>query len=172
VLLETVRILRKFQPDVKFILSESPHVPVSLYDKLMKGTVGIVRAFGVSHTVLSHANASLVKSGSTTIEAAYFGNPFVVYYKVSPLSYAIGKRVIKVPFIAMANLLAGELAVQELIQDEASPDNLVGAIVPLINVPQEIEACRTRLKKVRAAMGEPGAAKRVADIAARLLTAP
>jgi len=170
VLLEAAKILRKFQPEVRFILAESPGVPVRLYEKILRGrNAGITRAFGVSHAVLAHANASLVKSGSTTVEAAYFGNPFVVFYKTSPLSYAIGKRVVKVPFIAMPNLLVGEQAVRELIQHEATPESLVGALIPLLSVPAEVEACRARLIKVRAAMGEPGAAKRVAEIAAGLI---
>ena len=170
VLLEAAKILRKFQPELRFILAETPGVPPRLYKKILRGRgAGITRAFGVSHAVLAHANASLVKSGSTTVEAAYFGNPFVVFYKTSPLTFAIGKRVVKVPFIAMPNLLVGEQAVRELIQDEATPDNLVGALIPLLNVPAEVEACRARLKKVREAMGEPGAAKRVAEIAAKLI---
>jgi lipid-A-disaccharide synthase len=170
VLLDAVKLLRRFQPELKFVLAESPHVPTALYDKYLKVHPGITRAFGVSHAVLAHANASLVKSGSTTVEAAYFGNPFVVYYKTAALTYAIGKRIIKVPHIAMANLLAGEEAVKELIQDQASPDNLAGSILPLLMVPQEIEDCRKRLKKVRAALGEPGAAKKVAEIATQLVS--
>ncbi|MDD5088019.1 MAG: lipid-A-disaccharide synthase [bacterium] len=170
VLLDTAKLLRKFQPELRFILAESPGVPPGLYERILRGrSAGITRAFGVSHAVLAHANASLVKSGSTTVEAAYFGNPFVVFYKTSPLSYAIGKRVVKVPFIAMPNLLVGEEAVRELIQHDATPESLVGALIPFLNVPSEVEACRACLIKVRAAMGEPGAAKRVADIAAKLI---
>ncbi|MBU0509198.1 lipid-A-disaccharide synthase [bacterium] len=168
-LIETVKLLRHFQPELRFILAESPGVPPRLYERLLRDCSGITRAFAVSHAILAHANASLVKSGSTTIEAAYFGNPFVVFYKTSPATYSIGKQLVKVPFIAMPNLLVGEEAVRELIQHEATPDNLVGAIVPLLNVPSEVEACRARLKKVREAMGEPGAAKRVAEIAAKLI---
>jgi lipid-A-disaccharide synthase len=129
-----------------------------------------VRAFGVSHAILAHANASIVKSGSATVEAAYFGNPFVVFYKTSPLSYAIGRRMVNVPFIAMPNLLTGERAVPELIQSEVTCENLVGALVPLLTVPQEIEACRARLRKVRESLGHGGAAKRVVDISEQLLT--
>jgi len=168
-LIETVKLLRRFQPELKFILAEAPGVPTSLYDRLLQGTVGIVRAFGVSHAILAHANASLVKSGSTTVEAAYFGNPFVVFYRTSALSYAIGKRLVRVTHIAMANLLAGTEVVRELIQHEATAENLVGAVMPLLNVPQEIESCRARLRTIREALGEPGAAERVGEIAARLL---
>jgi lipid-A-disaccharide synthase len=169
ILLDAVKLLRRFMPEVKFILAESPHVPVTLYDKLLAGNISIVRAFGVSHAVLAHCNASWVKSGSTTVEAAYFGNPFVVFYKTSPLSYAIGKRIVSVPFIAMCNLLVGEEAVRELIQQDATPENLVGAVMPLISVPAEIDACRTRLRKVREKLGVPGAASRITDIAANML---
>jgi lipid-A-disaccharide synthase len=171
VLLETVKLLRRFHPEFKFLLAESPTLKSSFYDKFLEGTVGIARVAGQSHAILAHANASLVKSGSSTLEAAYYGNPFVVYYKTSAASYAIGKRVVgdKLKFIAMANLIAGEEAVKELIQDDATPENLMSAILPLLTVPAEIEACRARLKKVRAKLGEPGAATRVAEIAINLI---
>jgi lipid-A-disaccharide synthase len=169
VLIETVAKLRKFQPNLKFLLAESPQVPPKLYRRLIADTPGIVSVRGNSHAVLAHANASLVKSGSSTIEAAFFGNPFVVYYKTSPLTYAIGKRIIKVPHIAMANLLAGEEVVPEFVQDEANPDNLTGAMLPLLTIPDRIRDARKKLKKVREQLGEPGAGIRVADMAAELI---
>jgi lipid-A-disaccharide synthase len=158
-----------FQPNLKFILAEAPGVPLSLYTRILGKEMGMVRVSGVSHEVLAHCNASIVKSGSTTIEAAYFGNPFVVFYKVTPLSYQLGKRVIKVPFIAMANILAGEMVVKELIQDKATPENLFAAMLPLLSVPAEIEKCRAGLRKVRETLWEPGAAKRVAEMAQELI---
>ncbi len=169
VLVETVRLLRRFHPELKFILAEAPGVPLDLYTRLLRDIAGIVRVGGVSHEVLAHCNASFVKSGSSTVEAAYFGNPFVVFYKVSAPSYAIGKRIVKVPYIAMANILAGEMVVKELIQDQATPENLFAAMLPLINLPESVEACRAGLRKVRAQLGEPGAAKRVAELAGELV---
>ncbi len=169
VLIQTAKLLRRFVPGVKFVLAEAPGVPNDLYDRYLKDDPGITRAFAVSHLVLAHANVSIVKSGSSTIEAAYFGNPFVVYYKVAPLSYMIGKRVVKVPFIAMPNVLVGEKAVPELIQHTVTAENLVAHIMPLLTVPAEMESARTKLKKVRAEFGEPGAAKRVAEMAASLV---
>jgi lipid-A-disaccharide synthase len=168
-LIESAKLLRRFQPNLKFILAEAPHVPVALYDRLIGDTVGIARVRGQSHHVLAHANASIVKSGSSTIEAAYFGNPFIVYYKTSPLSYAIGKRIVKVKHIAMANLLAGEEIVPEFVQHDATPDNFCAAILPLLTVPAKIKAAREGLKKVLAQMGEPGAGEHVAEMAKELL---
>ncbi|MBU0690668.1 lipid-A-disaccharide synthase [bacterium] len=169
VLLETVAKLRKFQANVQFVLSEVPQVPVELYDRILGETVGIKRVRGQSHSVLAHANASIVKSGSSTVEAAYFGNPFIVYYKTAALSYAIGKRIIKVKHIAMANLLVNEEIVPEYIQHEANPDTLCAALLPLLTIPAEIKKAREGLKKVRAQLGEPGAGGRVAEMAAELL---
>ena len=168
-LVKTVKVLRNFQPDLKFVLAEAPGVPLSLYSRILGQEIGVVRVGGVSHEVLAHCNASIVKSGSTTIEAAYFGNPFVVFYKVTPLSYALGKRIIKVPFIAMANILAGEMVVKELIQDKATPENLFAEMLPLLSFPDQVEKCRAGLRKVREKLGEPGAARRVAEMASELI---
>ena len=68
--------------------------------------------------MLHHARASIVASGTATVEAALIGNPFIVVYRISPLSYAVAKRVVDVPHVAMVNLIAGKRIVPELIQGD------------------------------------------------------
>jgi len=81
---------------------------------------------------LHHARASIVASGTATVQAAVIGNPFVVVYRVSPLTYAIAKRVVTVPHVAMANLIAGKRAVPELIQDDFTSSKIVQHLEPLL----------------------------------------
>jgi lipid-A-disaccharide synthase len=81
---------------------------------------------------LHHARASIVASGTATVEAALIGNPFVVVYRVSPITYAIAKRVVTVPHVAMANLIAGKRVVPELIQNDFTASNIVRHLSPLL----------------------------------------
>ena len=85
-----------------------------------------------ARAALFHARASVVASGTATVEAALIGNPFVVVYRVSPVTYAIAKRVVAVPHVAMANLIAGKRVVPELIQDDFTAANIVQQIEPLL----------------------------------------
>jgi len=85
-----------------------------------------------ARAALHHARASIVASGTATVEAALAGNPFVVVYRVSALTYAIAKRVVKVAHVAMANLIAGKRVVPELIQSECTPENILRKIEPLL----------------------------------------
>ena len=85
-----------------------------------------------ARAALYHARASIVASGTATVEAALIGNPFVVVYRVSPLTYAIAKRVVTVPHVAMANLIAGKRVVPELIQDDFTASNIVQHLEPLL----------------------------------------
>lgn len=102
-----------------------------------------------ARAALFHARASVVASGTATVEAALIGNPFIVVYRVSPLTYAIAKRVVTVPHVAMANLIAGERIVPELIQNDFTAANIgqqIGALLP--DGPPR-ESMMKELKRVR-----------------------
>ena len=102
-----------------------------------------------ARAALFHARASVVASGTATVEAALIGNPFVVVYRVSPLTYAIAKRVVKVPHVAMANLIAGKRVVPELIQSGFTSANVVQQIAPLLPDGAPRESMMQELKRIR-----------------------
>ena len=91
-----------------------------------------VRLVDDARAALFHARVSVVASGTATVEAALIGNPFVVVYRVSALTYAIAKRAVKVPHVAMANLIAGKRVVPELIQHDFTASNIVEHIERLL----------------------------------------
>jgi lipid-A-disaccharide synthase len=120
--------------------------------------------------LLEHATAALVKSGTTTLEAGIAATPMVVVYRMNPLSYALAKRVVKVPHIALANLIAGARVAPEMVQDAATPRGLADALLPLLDEGSpERRAMVEGLSTIRAKLGGPGASRRVAEIAGELL---
>ena len=124
-----------------------------------------------ARAALFHARASIVASGTATVEAALIGNPFVVVYRVSPLTYAIARRMVKVPHVAMANLIAGKRVVPELIQNDFTAANIVQHLSPLLPDGPARESMTMELGAVREALRshvglQPGqtAIERVAGI--------
>ncbi len=123
---------------------------------------------------LYHARGSVVASGTATVEAALLGNPFVVVYRLSRLSYAIARRFVTVPHVAMSNLIAGRRVVPELIQHEFTAANIVAALQPLLADGPERDRTIAGLREVRqrlhtqSATGE-GAIERTARICVDLL---
>ena len=131
-----------------------------------------------ARATLHHARASIVASGTATVEAALIGNPFVVVYRVSPVSYAVARRVVRVPHVAMVNLIAGKRVVPELIQSDFTAANVVLHMQPLL----EDETARATMKtelhqisdmlKASDTVGPDGGATaidRAAEVAARML---
>jgi lipid-A-disaccharide synthase len=120
-----------------------------------------------ARAALFHARVSVVASGTATVEAALIGKPFVVVYRVSTLTYAIAKRVVKVPHVAMANLIAGKRVVPELIQHDFTAANIVQHLERLLpdgaprkSMIKELLAIRGLLETRQPATG--GAIERVA----------
>ena len=126
-----------------------------------------------ARAALFHARASVVASGTATVEAALIGNPFVVVYRVSALTYAIARRLVNVPHVAMANLIAGKRLVPELIQNDFTASNIVGQIQLLLpdgatreSMMKELGTIRDRLglSHAQGCCGTPDAIERVAAI--------
>lgn len=108
-----------------------------------------VRTVEDARAVLRHARASVVASGTATVEAALIGNPFVVVYRVSPITYAIAKRVVTVPHVAMANLIAAKRVVPELIQKEFTASNIVRRLEPLLPDGPRRQSMKQELASIR-----------------------
>jgi len=141
-------------PEPQFILPLAPTLSAAQRAEVEKiaGAAPFylqMRLVDDARAALFHARASVVASGTATVEAALIGNPIVVVYRVSPLTYAIAKRVVKVPHVAMANLIAGKRLVPELIQDDFTAANIVQQVEQLLPDGAARESMMEGLKAIR-----------------------
>jgi lipid-A-disaccharide synthase len=124
---------------------------------------------GRLHEALSTADLAIASSGTVTLECAWFGVPTVVMYQLSWPEYQVGRRIVKVPFIAMPNLLAGEAIYPEFIQHEAAPDRLAEAALNLLTNDALRAATRAKINQAVATLGQPGSCQRAARAVLSLL---
>jgi lipid-A-disaccharide synthase len=127
-----------------------------------------VQAGGLA-AALTEAELAIAKSGTITLECAYFGVPAVVFYKTSWASYLAGRLGVTVPYLAMPNLLAGEMIYPELIQNAATVENLARAALELLTNPTRRDQIKTKLARVVQSLGPSGAAQRAARTIVSLL---
>lgn len=160
---ETARRVTARTPGLRVLVARPPHLPERLY-----APHGIPAA--ASPDVLGSATAALAKSGTITLELALAGIPMAVGYRMGPFTFALARRVVRVPSIALPNLVAGRPIVPERLQDELTADALAEEIRPLLD--PDSPGRRTMLadlEGVRVRLGEPGCASRVAGHAVELL---
>jgi lipid-A-disaccharide synthase len=128
-----------------------------------------------SFATMMHSRASIVASGTATVEAALAGTPFVVVYRVSPITWNLGRRLLKVPFVAMPNLIAEKAIVPELLQQDFTSKKVVASLRPLLEegsarakMLSDLEAVQQKLKQQ---MGAGTAADRAADAIMKVMKA-
>jgi lipid-A-disaccharide synthase len=146
----------------------APSLDPHLFDRELAG-LGVARVAGHTHALLGAATSGIVASGTATIEAALMDLPMVVVYRLSRLTYALGRPFVRVPHFAMANLIAGKEVVKELIQGDFQPGAVAAEVLALLEDPTRRESVRRGLAEIRTRLGPPGASARAAAVVARVL---
>lgn len=163
-MLEAARLIAAERPGTRFVVPVAHTLTAGDVEAhLPADAVAPVRAVeGQTYDVLAAADAGVLSMGTATLEAALLGLPHVACYKVSGATYMLARTMVKVKHFALPNIVANRRIVPELVQADVTGRNLAEAVSPLLT-----EEGRSRMKRelsgVRSALGEPGAAGRVAD---------
>jgi lipid-A-disaccharide synthase len=183
-MLAAARLVKKAIPETQFILPLASTAPGDLVKGMLEeygGRVGstaprfsphllpLLLITGRAYEVLGAAQVAVVASGSVTVEAALAATPTIIVYRLSPLTFAVGRRLIRVPHVGMANLLAGERMFPELLQHFFTPENVAREVLELVRHPERLKDLSRGLSRVITSLGGPGASRRAAQVALELL---
>jgi lipid-A-disaccharide synthase len=166
VLAEAARRLTTEQPAVQFLVARAPSLDDHLFaplEALRTSGVAVGLLAEGADDVLAAADVVITASGTATVQTALHGKPMVIVYRVSGLTYAIARRVVRLPHYGMVNLVAGRSIVTELIQGDCTPERVSGEIKTLLLDEARAARMREDLADVVRRLGGPGASERAAD---------
>lgn len=160
----TARRLQQSLPDLRVVVSVAPGMQIDAQ------RCPFQQVPNQSQLVLRAADAALCKSGTVTLEAAVAGCPLIIAYRTSRLTYALARRVVRIPNIGLVNVVAGKQVAPEFVQGAMQADAMAAALKPLLEpASRERRTMLDELEGVRAQLGSRGAASRVAEIASQLV---
>jgi lipid-A-disaccharide synthase len=167
IMLKTAQFINNyFKENVRFLILRSPSVKEDIFNDIMSGhsNLPISMLSDMTYDGLHCSDFALVASGTATLETAILGIPMVILYKVSFLTWAYIRMLIKIPYIGLVNIVAGECVVPEFIQYKAKPEKIASFINTILSNPQELTRIKQLLlDKVRNQLGKEGANQRAAS---------
>lgn len=149
--------MARYFADYQFVVAKAPSLEASFYEPFLAPYPNVMTVSAKTYALLLHARAALVTSGTATLETALFGVPEVVCYKGNPISYQIAKRLIKVKYISLVNLIMDRPVVRELIQDDFNETRLRTALHSILHdkaVRRQLEADYQSLREILSAGGD------------------
>jgi lipid-A-disaccharide synthase len=153
-------------PNVQFVVARAPHLADGLFDALRRPAAATARVAiveGRTDDVLHACDTVITASGTATVQTALHEKPMVIVYRLSPLTYRVGRPFVRVSTFGMANLIAGRTVVPELIQEAFTPARVAEETLRFLTDPGAAIEAREALAAVRAKLGTPGASGRAAD---------
>ncbi len=169
-LLASAQLLQKETPDLQFIIPLAPGISQETLSPWMRNiSIPVKVVEDWAYDVMNISELLITASGTATLEAAILGKPMVIVYKVSFLSYWIGRALIQVDHIGLVNLVAGKEIAPELIQQEVNPKKVADEALRILRDPTLCRRMTEAMAEMRQSLGEPGAAQRAAGIVISLL---
>jgi lipid-A-disaccharide synthase len=168
ILADAAKLVAARVGDVQFVVARAPKLADSLFAPFTGAGLRIALVEGRTDDVLHAADAVVTASGTATVQTALHERPMVIVYRLSPLTYKLGRPFVHVDTFGMANLVAGRTVVPELIQDDFTPERVAHETLRYLLEPEYAAATRRELAAVRARLGEPGASGRAADVVLRV----
>ena len=168
-MVETAKNLHAGKPELVF---EAPAASSKLGHQIREilaaaGAESLVKVTdGGSHELMQRAECAVIASGTATLEAAYYGLPYCLVYRVAPLTYVLGRLLVKIKYIGIVNILAGEEVVKEFIQDAATPEAVAADLRRLLEDDEAYSALQARLAQTVALLGGEGAHEKAAQAVA------
>lgn len=162
-MLGACQLLQKGDSSIQFALGIAPHIDRQYIEgQLEKYGLNVALVENQAYDLMSYSRLVLVASGTATLETGICGTPMVIIYKTNPLSFIIGKSLVKLPFIGLVNLVAGKKVVPEFLQWEARPGAIFLMSRMLMDDGPPRQAVINELSLIPQILGEPGAARRTA----------
>ncbi len=163
-MLQTAERLRRNHPELQVVISQAASVEPQQFESLVAAAPWARAVRADYYPLMHYATAGMVASGTATLEAACADLPFALLYRVSPLSFAIGKQLVKIPNIGLVNIVAGEAVVPEFLQDDLVPDQMAPVVERLLFDEPARSAMQVKLAGVRNRLGEAGASQKTARL--------
>ncbi len=160
VMVKAAEMIHRHDPNVQFVLPRASSVRRELIDRYLAGSavpVQVVDSF--RYNVRSTMDFALVASGTATLETGLLLCPMIILYKVSWITWLVGRWLVNIPYIGLINIIAGDMVVPELLQDHCTSRSVARRAIGILDRPDEILRVKLQLGKVKEKMGGPGASK-------------
>lgn len=172
VMLRSAQAIFRKEPQAQFLICRAPTIPRQIIKDLIEAT-DIDFPYKVmeneTYNGLEASDFAIVASGTATLETAILNKPMVIVYKVSLLTWLLAKLLIKIPYIGLVNVVAGEKIVPELVQFDATPKKIAAAVLAILGDKQKMEKIHAELYALKNTLGIPGACRRAAEEISKFL---